>query len=104
VSLCAQLGGSIVSTTVITLFDRRTYFHSDTLRGAITLAHPLVREFVAAPAGTLRLASLVRQQAESAGFADAILCLVPISICAITFALMLRRAKPPAAAAARPAQ
>jgi DHA2 family multidrug resistance protein len=94
VSLSVQLGGSIISTLLITLFDRRTYFHSDILRGAVTLAHPKVRALAALPHGTVQLAALVRQQAESAGFADAIFFLLPLSALAVALSAMLQRRKP----------
>ncbi len=48
ISLSVQLGGSIASTMFVTIFDRRTYFHSDTFRGLLTLAHPALQQLIAA--------------------------------------------------------
>jgi hypothetical protein len=101
VSLSVQLGGSIASTLLVTLFDRRMYFHSDTLRGFATLARPQVRQLAMHPYGTLQLAQLVQQQAENAGFADAIYGLIPLAVGAVVLSVMLRRAKAASGVASR---
>jgi MFS transporter, DHA2 family, multidrug resistance protein len=91
ISLAFQLGGSIASTMLVTIFDRRTYFHADIFRGDATLNNPIFAH-VAYGAQSLRaLARLVQQQAVNAGFADAIWALVPLSLVAIGFAVLLRR-------------
>jgi DHA2 family multidrug resistance protein len=95
VSLSVQLGGSIASTMLVTIFDRRTYFHSDILRGSLTLSHAQVR-LAAAHHGTIAsLARLAQLQAVNAGFADAIFALVPMAGFGVLVALGLRRSKTP---------
>ena len=104
VSLSVQLGGSIASTALVTVFDRRTFFHSDVYRGALSLHSPQVQHLLALPHALQRLSALVQQQAASAGFADAILALVPVAGAAVLVCLLLRvprrRAAAPAAVVA----
>jgi DHA2 family multidrug resistance protein len=98
VSLSVQLGGSIASTLLITVFDRRTSFHSDIFRANATLGNPLLHRLLAAPHGLARIARLLQLQAENAGFADAIFTLVPVALVAIAIVMLIRplRAKLPA--------
>jgi hypothetical protein len=91
ISLAFQLGGSIASTMLVTIFDRRTYFHADVFRSAATLNNPLFAHAAYGPQSLAVLARLVQQQAVNAGFADAIWALVPLSLAAIGFAVLLRR-------------
>jgi MFS transporter, DHA2 family, multidrug resistance protein len=73
ITLCVQLGGSIASASAITIFDRRTAFHSDVLGAAANLQH-LGLLGLAPTADTLsRISNLVSQQASTLGFADTIL-------------------------------
>ena len=88
-----QLGGSIASTMLVTIFDRRTYFHSDNLRGALTLAHPMLLQLSLRPGAAARLARLLQQQAVNAGFADAIYALVPMALVGVAAVLAMRRPK-----------
>ncbi|MEA2664467.1 MAG: transporter, family, multidrug resistance protein [Candidatus Eremiobacteraeota bacterium] len=90
VSLSVQLGGSIASTVLVTVFDRRTFFHSDIYRGALTLHSPQVAHLLTLPHALQRLSALVQQQAASAGFADAIFALVPVAVAAVLVCLLLR--------------
>ena len=94
ISLSVQLGGSIASTLLVTIFDRRTFFHSDTLRGSLTLAQPTVQLASAHGGSVSGLARLMQLQAVNAGFADAIFALVPIASIGIVLAFTLRRTKP----------
>jgi MFS transporter, DHA2 family, multidrug resistance protein len=73
ITLCVQLGGSIASAVAITIFDRRTAFHSDILGASINLHH--VGLMGLAPTGdTLsRIADVVTQQASTLAFGDTIL-------------------------------
>jgi len=92
ISLSVQLGGSIASTMLVTILDRRTYFHSDIYRGSITLNNPYLND-PTRHLGTLAgVARIVAQQATNAGFADAIFALAPVAAVAIAVALLLRRA------------
>ena len=93
ISLSVQLGGSIASTMLVTIFDRRTYFHSDILRGALTLAHPMLLQLSLRPGAAARLARLMQQQALNAGFADAIYALVPMAFIGVLVVLAMRRPK-----------
>ncbi len=91
ISLSVQLGGSISSTLLVTVFDRRTFFHSDINRGAITLANQTLQRYAAHGAGLGTLARILQQQAADAGFADAIFTLVPLACFAGLLATLLRR-------------
>jgi DHA2 family multidrug resistance protein len=91
ISLSIQLGGSIVSTLLITVFDRRTYFHSDIYRGAITLANPSVHQVLRHSGSLARISQLLALQASNAGFADAIFLLAAISVAPVLLVLLLVR-------------
>jgi DHA2 family multidrug resistance protein len=97
ISLSFQLGGSIASTMLVTILDRRTFFHSDIFRGSVTLSNPLFQHVPFSAQSLANLARLTQQQAVNAGFADAIWTLVPLAFAAIALSVMLRRtAKAPA--------
>ena len=91
ISLSVQTGGSIASTMLVTIFDRRTYFHSDVLRGAVTLAHKTVLDNT--HIGLRRLVRVLWQQAANGGFADSILTLAPLACLGVLMAILLKRAK-----------
>jgi DHA2 family multidrug resistance protein len=93
ISLSVQLGGSIASTMLVTVLDRRTSFHSDAYRHTATLANPLLRHDPHAPAALAELARILQRQATNTGFADAILTLVPLAAAAST--ATLSRSRPP---------
>ena len=94
ISLSVQLGGSIASTVLVTIFDRRTYFHSDIYRGLATLANPELQRLAFGAAGSpAKLARLIAQQAANAGFADAIYTLVPAAAVAAAVVVLLRPRK-----------
>jgi hypothetical protein len=80
-----QLGGSIASAVAITIFDRRTAFHSDILGAAVTLKH--VQLAGSTPTGdTLaRLAALVTQEASTLGFGDTILAAALVAPLVLAF-------------------
>jgi DHA2 family multidrug resistance protein len=85
IALSVQLGGSIASTVLVTIYDRRTFFHSDIYRGAVTLAHPRVAEAIARHGGLAAASRLVAVQASNAGFADAIGVIAVAAVAAIGF-------------------
>jgi DHA2 family multidrug resistance protein len=91
ISLSFQLGGSIASTMLVTIYDRRTYFHSDIFRGAVSLNNPLFHHVAYGAQSLVRLARLSQQQAVNAGFADSIWTLAPLAIVAIVLAVFLQR-------------
>jgi DHA2 family multidrug resistance protein len=102
ISLSVQMGGSIASTMLVTIYDRRTYFHSDVLRGAVNLAHHSL--FAESHIPSLRVfARILAQQAANQGFADSILALAPLACGGVLLAIMLKRTRssgPPVAVAA----
>jgi DHA2 family multidrug resistance protein len=83
ISLSVQLGGSISSTLLVTIFDRRTSFHSDINRGVATLGNPLFHDLLATPHALAKIARLLALQASNAGFADAFFMLVPVAASAL---------------------
>jgi MFS transporter, DHA2 family, multidrug resistance protein len=91
ISLSFQLGASIVSTMLVTVFDRRTFFHSDVFRASVNANSPFWQHVAYGPAALATLARIAQQQATNAGFADAIWALVPLALAAIVLALALRR-------------
>lgn len=97
ISLPVQLGGSIASTMLVTIFDRRTYFRSDIFRGSLTLARPALRELTSRHVAPVFLLRLLAQQSANAGFADAIFVLVPTAIVGVVIVLAMRSAAMPAA-------
>jgi len=103
ISLSVQLGGSIASAVLVTIFDRRTYFHSDIFRGFATPANPNLQRLFGHAADPSRLARAVAAQASNAGFADTIYVLVPLALIAACCVVLLRPRKyavSPAAVAA----
>jgi DHA2 family multidrug resistance protein len=90
IALSVQLGGSISSTFLVTIFDRRTSFHSDIDRGVVTLGNPLLQTLYASPHALAKIARLIALQASNAGFADAFFVLVPIAASALLGVLFLR--------------
>jgi len=93
IALSVQLGGSISSTLLVTIFDRRTYFHSDINRGIATIGNPMLHQILAGPHALARIARLLSLQASNAGFGDAFFVLVPIAASALIGVVMLRPLK-----------
>ena len=91
ISLSVQLGGSIASALLITIFDRRTFFHADVFRGLATLANPEVHRLLAQGATLGQLQAAVTLQATNAGFADAVYAIVPVAATAAVAALLFLR-------------
>jgi hypothetical protein len=83
ISLSVQLGGSISSTLLVTIFDRRTSFHSDINRSVATLSNPLLHDLLATPHALAKIARILALQASNAGFADAFFTLVPVAASAL---------------------
>jgi DHA2 family multidrug resistance protein len=90
VSLSVQLGGSVSSTVLVTVFDRRTFFHSDIFRGVATLGNSAVASVLARPFGRIVLSRIIALQATNAGFADTIAVLVPLAFVALVPVWLLR--------------
>jgi DHA2 family multidrug resistance protein len=80
VSLSVQLGGSIASTMLVTIFDRRTFFHSEIYRSSATFANAAVVHLLTLPHGRALLARIIALQASNSGFADSIAALIPAAL------------------------
>jgi len=94
-----QLGGSIASTMLVTIFDRRTFFHSDIYRSAVTFSNLTVAHLMTLPHGRALLVRIVAQQAANSGFADTIAALIPVALVTLLPIWCLRvTARKPAAA------
>ena len=91
ISLAFQLGGSIASTMLVTIYDRRTFFHSDIIRGSVTLNNPLFHHVAYGAQSLASLARLAQREAVNAGFADAVMALVPLALAAIALSVLLKR-------------
>jgi hypothetical protein len=91
ISLAVQLGGSIGSSLLITIFDRRTFFHSDAYAATATLANSAIRRFFELGGTRAELSHVIGVQALNAGFADAMFVIAPIAGLAAVMALLLRR-------------
>jgi DHA2 family multidrug resistance protein len=89
-SLCQQLGGSISTAFLVTLLDRRSAQHLDTLAGGITLREPAVQQALARHAAPAQIAALVGQQASTMAFADAFYVLGVVTLVLTPLVLLLR--------------
>jgi hypothetical protein len=78
---------------LVTILDRRTYFHSDVFRSAITLNNPYLHDPVHRPGSLVAISHVVARQATNAGYADAMYALVPVALTAVVLALLLRPAR-----------
>ena len=97
-SLCQQLGGSISAATMVTILDRRTAFHTDTLAGHINLASPAVQRVLEAHGSMALVAGIVGQQAAAMSFADAFFILGIVTLALTPLVLFLRPPRSPSAA------
>ncbi len=70
-SLSQQLGASFATAVLVTTIDRRSALHLDTLAATITARHVANFATSTVHASVRELASLVRRQAITLGFADA---------------------------------
>jgi DHA2 family multidrug resistance protein len=93
ISLSVQLGGSIASALLVTILDRRTYFHSDVYRGLATLANPAVHRAIEQGAQLTQLQAAIAAQAANAGFADSIYAIVPVAALAALAVIGFRIAR-----------
>jgi DHA2 family multidrug resistance protein len=98
-SLCQQLGGSTSAALLVTILDRRTALHLDTLAGNVTLQNPAVTQALQHHASLSVLASVVGQQAATMGFADAFYVMGIVTLLLTPLVLLLRPPRP----VARPA-
>jgi DHA2 family multidrug resistance protein len=97
ISLAFNLGASIASTMLVTVYDRRTFFHADVYRSVANAANPAFAHGISTQA-LVALARLIGREANNAGFADAIYTLVPIAaVATLCVAFMRRAGRTPAA-------
>ncbi|MEO6835825.1 MAG: DHA2 family efflux MFS transporter permease subunit [Candidatus Tumulicola sp.] len=94
-SLCQQLGGSVSTAFLVTLLDRRTALHLDTLAGGITLKNPAVAQALQHHAPIAAIAVLANQQAATMAFADAFYVLGAITLLLTPLVLLLRAPRAP---------
>ena len=94
-ALSVQLGGSIASTLLVTVLDRRTSFHSDIDRGFASLHYHGVAAFATRPGGLAGMGRLLQQQATNAGFADTLFTLGLAALVATLPVPFLRRGAKP---------
>src|SRR5579864_1736383 len=93
-SLCQQLGGSTSAAFLVTILDRRTALHLDTLAGNVTLQNPAVNQALQHHASLNVLASVVGQQAATMGFADAFYVMGIVTLLLTPLVLLLRSPRP----------
>lgn len=96
-SLFQQLGASISTAVLVTLLDRRSAQHFDTLSGSITRNSVAALQFLQHHASPIVLAQLIGQQATAMAFADAFYFLGAITLLLTPLALLLRMPKRAAA-------
>ena len=89
-SLCQQLGGSISTAFLVTLLDRRTALHLDTLASGITLQNPAVGLALQQRAPIAQIAAIVNQQAATMAFADAFYVLGAVTLLLTPLVFFLR--------------
>lgn len=93
ITLCVQLGGSIASAASITIFDRRTSFHSTILAGAAD-AHHLNLLGIAPSHDTIaQLSTLVNQEATTMGFSDTIFAVAVLAALIVPLVLAFPRSR-----------
>ena len=97
-SLCQQLGGSVSAAFLVTLLDRRTAFHLNTLAGGITLQNPAAVQALQQHAAIARVAAAANQQAATMAFADAFYVLGAVTLLLTPLVLLLRPPRRPATA------
>lgn len=101
-SLCQQLGGSVITAVLVTLLDRREALHQDALAATITLRNSGVHHIVEQHQSLAIAARAVVQQATTMSFADAFYVLGAITalLAPLVFLLRTRRQQTSAAAPA----
>jgi DHA2 family multidrug resistance protein len=93
ITLCVQLGGSIISAGSIAFFDRRTSFHATILSGAAGARHLAMLGYQPTRDAVANLAALVNQQATTMGFADTILAIGVLAAVVVPLVLAFPRSK-----------
>jgi DHA2 family multidrug resistance protein len=104
INLSTQLGGSIAVAGLSAYLDQRQSIHADALRTNATLSNVATQEFLKTNPLTA-LSDLVNGQALILAYSDATLVIAVVAFVGVPFVLLMRKGKPPVAAAApKPAQ
>jgi DHA2 family multidrug resistance protein len=104
INLSTQLGGSIAVAGLSAYLDQRQSIHADALRTNATLSNVPTQEFLKTNPLTA-LSDLVNGQALILAYSDATMVIAVVAFVGIPFVLLMRKGKPPAAAAEpKPAQ
>ena len=90
ITLAFQLGGSITGAVLVTLLDRRSEVHLDTLAGSLTLARPLVRDAIA-HGGIGGIYARVLQEAQTLAFADSALLVAMLAFALVPLVALMKR-------------
>jgi MFS transporter, DHA2 family, multidrug resistance protein len=106
VRLGQQIGGSVGSALIVTVMNRSFDNNSEGLRTGITLARPVISQFIAqhGPAAPLLLLNIVSTQATALAQADAARFLGLIVLLSSPLALLVRKSVKAADAGAGPDQ
>jgi DHA2 family multidrug resistance protein len=101
ISLCQQLGGSLSTAMLVTLLDRRTAAHQNSLAAELTLRNPALHAALAHHASLSAIYGLMVQQASTMAFADAFafLGLLTLLLSPMVLFLTVPAHRPPMAAA-----
>lgn len=91
ITLAFQLGESIASALMVVILDRRADFHADVIAGGMTLAHPGVRDALAAGSTPSQLFALVQVQAQSFGYVDVAYVVAGVAAVMIPFLFFMKR-------------
>jgi DHA2 family multidrug resistance protein len=93
ITLCVQLGGSIASAASITIFDRRTSFHSTVLSAAADARHLNILGLTPSHNTIAQLSSLVNQEATTMGFSDTIFVIAVLAAVIVPLVLAFPRSR-----------
>jgi DHA2 family multidrug resistance protein len=92
INLALQLGGSVSVAGLAVLLHGRETFHANVINGSLTLANPVVRDFLAhISLGTL--AQLAEVQSTTVSFADVTYAIALIAFVCIPLILLMKRRK-----------
>ena len=93
ITLCVQLGGSIASAASITIFDRRTSFHSTILSAATDAHHLNILGMTPSHETIAQLSALVNQEATTMGFSDTIFVIAVLAAVIVPLVLAFPRSR-----------
>ncbi len=92
INLAVQLGGSVSVAALAVLLHGRETFHANVINGTLTLANPVVRDFLAhISLGTL--AQLAEVQSTTVSFADVTYAIALVAFVCIPLIVLMQRRK-----------